>query len=749
MDALLDAALEYASRGWAVFPLQPNGKKPTTSNGFYAATTDPEQIRAWWTQTPDANVGLPTGAINGISVVDEDVKDGAKGAETLAALLAHHGASLDAYAQTRTWSGGRHIVCAYDELAKQGVGCYGPGLDGRNDGGYIVAPPSVIEGQSYQWIIAPDTLLPFPGWLRSVKPSSNGNGAHAEAPDWADALMLAGVDKGERDDQAWRLICHAREAGKSKAECIVRVTLFGSRCRPPFDPATDTNIMGKIDRAYAKPPATAPVVTERPWPEGVPPWEAEATVEAVDPGGERFSDYMNATRTLDHSDGALRHADEMGAKWMHAGPVKWAVEFPGVVKPYAQRVARLYYEQGAEIERLANTKDPDAMKRAHQKAEIYRRAGLRMESAAGIASMIECLKDLPGIRCSITHFDAHPYWLNTQTGTVDLETGEAWDHRASDLFTKVTGAGFEPSAFAPTWDAFLERVVPNADTRAFLQRSIGYCLSDSMAEQCMWFLYGLGRNGKSTFLNVIRKALGDYAMTTQASTLMVKRQGDERRNDIAVLKGARLVTATEAEDGQHLAEALIKEVTGEDPVTCRLLYAEYFTFAPTFKIWLAANHKPMVKGQDLAIWRRIHLVPFEQTIPANEVDRGLPAKLGAELDGILAWAYRGWLAYREVGLDPPREVTEATAAYRAEMDPLADFLEDACLTGKAALGAYSASSALYGAYREWATEAGINHPMTMKRLGKELRERGYEPKMDGHGRRGWLGIKPKREAKAF
>jgi putative DNA primase/helicase len=151
----------------------------------------------------------------------------------------------------------------------------------------------------------------------------------------------------------------------------------------------------------------------------------------------------------------------------------------------------------------------------------------------------------------------------------------------------------------------------------------------------------------------------------------------------------------------------------------------------------------------LAIWRRIHLVPFEQTIPANEVDRGLPAKLGAELDGILGWAYRGWLAYLELGLDPPREVTEATAAYRAEMDPLADFLEDACLTGKAALGAYSASAVLYGAYREWATESGISYPMTMKRLGKELRERGYDPAMDGHGRRGWLGIKPKREVKAF
>jgi putative DNA primase/helicase len=379
----------------------------------------------------------------------------------------------------------------------------------------------------------------------------------------------------------------------------------------------------------------------------------------------------------------------------------------------------------------------------------YRKAGLRMESTAGINAMIEQLKDLPGIRCSINDFDAHPLWLNTDNCTLDLATGETWEHRPDDLFTKVTTAGFNLAAECPVFTAFMERIVPDPDTRAFVQRAVGYCLSDLTGEQCMFFLYGLGRNGKSTFLNIIRKVLGDYAMTTAASTLMVKRQGDERRNDIAVLKGARMVTATEAEDGQHMAEAMIKEVTGGDPVTCRLLYAEFFTFTPSFKIWLAANHKPVVKGQDLGIWRRIHLVPFEQTIPVEEVDKDLPAKLEAELDGILAWAYRGWLQYREIGLAPSKEVVDGTAQYRLEMDPLAEFLTEACWSGQEGAGKSCLNGILYQAYYNWAKDNGVAHPMTQKKLSMQLKERGFVQKTAGDGSRWWLDIKNKVEPRAF
>jgi putative DNA primase/helicase len=402
-----------------------------------------------------------------------------------------------------------------------------------------------------------------------------------------------------------------------------------------------------------------------------------------------------------------------------------------------------------DLTRLSDDELLDLERQYLAEEDRYRKAGLRMESTAGINAMIEQLKDLPGIRCSIHDFDAHPLWLNTWTCTLNLGTGETWPHNPDDLFTKVTNAGFDLAAPCPAFMAFLEEVVPDPETRAFLARAIGYCLSDLTAEQCMFFLYGLGRNGKTTFLNIIRKMLGDYATTTAASTLMVKRHGDERRNDIAVLKGARMVTATEAEDGQHMAEALIKEVTGGDPVTCRLLYAELFTFSPTFKIWLAANHKPVIKGQDLGIWRRIHLIPFEQTIAADKVDKDLPAKLEQELDGILAWAYRGWLDYREIGLAPPREVVAGTAAYKLEMDPLADFLTEACWSGSAGAGMSCLNGALYSAYRDWARDNGVMHPMTHKKFSQQMKERDYKQKTAGDGSRWWQGIKNKAEPRVF
>jgi putative DNA primase/helicase len=330
--------------------------------------------------------------------------------------------------------------------------------------------------------------------------------------------------------------------------------------------------------------------------------------------------------------------------------------------------------------------------------------------------------------------------VNTPSGTLDLETGELHAHRFEDHLTKITNAAYDPAATCPRWEAFLEEVLPDPEVRAFMQRSAGYALTDMTHEQCLWFLYGKGRNGKSTFLNAIRGVVGEYGTSTKASTLMIKQHGDERRNDVAVLRGARFVSATEAEDGQRMAESLIKEVTGEDPVTARMLYAEFFTFRPTFKIFLAANHKPIIHGTDLAIWRRIHLVPFTETISADRIDPRLPELLAAEASGILNWAIEGYRAWRAGGLQPPKAVTDATAEYRAEMDPLADFLEDACFVGAVECTA----AALYTRYEQWAREHGIRFPLKARSLGLELQERGFKPvRIGADSARGWRGIRPK------
>jgi bifunctional DNA primase/polymerase-like protein/AAA domain-containing protein len=264
------SALAYAERfGWAVHPLKPGAKTPLSAHGFKDASKDPEQIRACWTQHPEANIGVATGAISGISVLDEDVKNGAGGEVTLTALLAEHGESLESHVRQTTWSGGRQYFFAYDPRARQGAGSYGEGLDGRNDGGYVVAPPSVVNGKRYAWAVKPaegGACLPMPAWLlelgAKVAPTS---GERRNPPGWADELMMKGALKGDRDHQANRLIKHCRETGKSETDCWAWLTTFGSNCTPPFDPKTDRKIADKIEKAYAKPrafdgPAPVPII---------------------------------------------------------------------------------------------------------------------------------------------------------------------------------------------------------------------------------------------------------------------------------------------------------------------------------------------------------------------------------------------------------------------------------------------------------------------------------------------------------
>lgn len=252
------SALKYAEQyGYAVHPLKPGAKTPITAHGFKDASQDPEQIRAWWTQTPEANIGIATGAKSGVSVLDVDVKEGAGGDITLAGLLLEHGVTLEGYVHQRTWSGGLQYFFAYDPRARQGAGCYGKGLDGRNDGGYVVAPPSVVNGTAYAWVVKPGTLQPMPEWLLTVAESRRPAvelGERKNPPGWADELMLRGVAKGERDHEAHRLIQHARETNRSEADCWARLTTFGSNCTPPFDPKTDRNIAEKIRKAYAREP---------------------------------------------------------------------------------------------------------------------------------------------------------------------------------------------------------------------------------------------------------------------------------------------------------------------------------------------------------------------------------------------------------------------------------------------------------------------------------------------------------------
>jgi len=336
--------------------------------------------------------------------------------------------------------------------------------------------------------------------------------------------------------------------------------------------------------------------------------------------------------------------------------------------------------------------------------------------------------------------DQQPDLFNCESGTVDLRTGVMRDHERDDLLTRLAPVAFADGVGCPRWEDFLLRCMGgDPELVGFLQRAVGYSLTGHTSEQVLFLLYGTGANGKSTFLETLRALLGDYA--TQADfTTFLKREGEGVRNDLARLVGTRFVSAVEADAGAPLAEALVKQVTGGDIITARFLFREFFEFRPTFKLWLAANHKPTVRGTDHGIWRRIRLVPFTVTIPKRERDPRLLEKLRTELPGILTWAVRGALEWRERGLAAPAAVLAATASYQSEMDAFGGFLADCCVEQA---GGMATAKELYEAYQDWC-EGNGERARSKKALAMGLRERGFQPTRTKRAR-GWAGLRLRSE----
>src|SRR5215208_2414346 len=297
--------------------------------------------------------------------------------------------------------------------------------------------------------------------------------------------------------------------------------------------------------------------------------------------------------------------------------------------------------------------------------------------------------------------DADLWLLNASNGTIDLSTGELREHRRENIITKLAPVEYDPDAKAPVFEAFLARVLPSEALRRFVQRAVGYADTGIDSEEILTIFYGVGANGKSTLVNILMEALGDYAMQAAPELLLAKR--GSHPTELADLFGARFVASVEVDEGRRLAESLVKQLTGRDPIKARRMREDFWQFGPTHTVFLATNHRPEVRGTDHAIWRRIKLVPFEVTIPESEQDKRLAEKLRKELPGILAWIVRGCLEYQRNGLGEPEEVKAATEGYRSEMDVLAAFIEDRCVVHpKAHVGA----TPLYRAYKDWCEDAG-------------------------------------------
>lgn len=430
-------------------------------------------------------------------------------------------------------------------------------------------------------------------------------------------------------------------------------------------------------------------------------------IQFVAPLAENLTDTGNAMRLTRLHGERLRYVAEWG-KWITWNGQAWELDkgqCVGVMQLTGDVIKSLYGE-------AAKCDDPEQRKQIATWAK-------KSESRDTRTNMISLAISQPGIAVSHELFDADGMKLNVKNGIIDLTTGALTKHTPAALMTHFIPIDYDVNATCPTWLEFL-RVVLNddADMIAFLQRAMGYTLTGDVSEQCLFFLHGSGKNGKSTFINLLSFVLGSYRKNLKINSLLT-RNNDSIPNDIARLVGARCVTVTETEEGRRLNESLIKDLTGGDTISARFMRGEWFDFTPVFKMWMFGNHKPDIRGTDDGIWRRVRLIPFTVQIPAEVRDQKLGEKLKREAAGVLAWMVRGCLAWQKDGLQEPGAVTNATQKYRQDMDTLADFFEEYTIQSSSA---HCTKQNLHAAYVIWA-EKTSQIPVKNKTFNTQVRER--------------------------
>ena len=452
--------------------------------------------------------------------------------------------------------------------------------------------------------------------------------------------------------------------------------------------------------------------------------EREALIVMADmheAGEERYSDLFNSKMMTREYGSEIRFCAPW-KKWIIWDGMRWKKDDGNLIYQMAIDTIKGMYKKA-----IAN-------KTKEETLAMMEHAG-RSESARKIEAMIRVTAWNKEVNIKPEFLDIDPNIFNCKNGMIDLESGRLLSHDKAKFITKIGPVVYDPEARCPLWKKFLKDIfAKNTEFINFVQRVLGWTLTGDTSSQAMFILYGNGANGKSTFINTIMKLMGDYATSTPTETFMQKK-GDQASNDIARLNGTRFVSAMEAEYGGKLAESVIKRLTGDDMISARFLYGEFFDFLPTFKIFMATNHKPKIGGMDNAIWRRIRMIPFEVNFPEDKQDRMLSKKLAEELPGILAWMVEGALKWRKEGLGTTPAVLEATAAYRNEMSAIETFLGEMCFKEESSM---VKSLYLYNAYKSWCEE---NHErvMSARAFGMRLGETGMDKIRVSKGYH-WLGI---------
>lgn len=433
-----------------------------------------------------------------------------------------------------------------------------------------------------------------------------------------------------------------------------------------------------------------------------------------------YDDTGNADRFTDiFKDRVLYSYTNKG--WYIYDGKRWLFDTLGRINDYFEQSIEVLKKQGmvSNVPMLENETSEDYQKRLKAIRAAYEKHLTYSRSNRGTVAGIK--QSMHKNSVDISEFDGNDMLINLENSVYDMVSGINIPHDATLKFTKKANVNYDESKKCPRWEQFLREIFnDDKDLIKWIQKALGYSLTGKTSEQVMFILNGNGRNGKSVFLDVVSHIFGDYRTNIQPDSLMVK-NSQGANSDIARLKGARFVTTVESNDGMRFNEGLVKQLTGGDTVTARFLHANEFEFTPKFKVWMATNHRPIIRGTDKGIWRRIRLIPFEREFTEEEVDLDLTSKLLAESDGILQWMLKGLEMWQKERLGMCEKILMANKEYRQEMDVVSTFIEE-CVNNS--LGKEVKASELYQHYRNYCSQNGF-FVLTSTKFGRELDNKGY------------------------
>lgn len=729
----IDGAILLAKYGLRVFPTHgiredgsctcgradcgSAGKHPIGKGWQESATADISAIRKGWGEHPDANIGVACGEASGVLVLDID---GEAGQQSLMALEAEHGA-LPMTWTVITGSGGQHLYFQWraglSNKVGQGKGINPAirGLDVRTDGGLVIAPPSThYSGNQYKWVTGqtPATcdLAAMPDWLfdllsepkrKGVRVTVSAANTRLHEPGyWVDKYAALALG-GNRNETGFQLACQLRDnclPEASEADCEAAMRDYARRVPQGPKPYTEAEALASWEQALTETPRTPAGETTFALPAQVQlPEDSDGPIELTPTD---FTDTGNGRRLVNRFNAGSVLFNIDAGKWLVWTGEYWQTDLNGAMTRLAQDTLEGMYSLIPRVPK-------------HQQQPLLKHIQKSLSSPR-LAGMIQLASTVDGISRPGADFDAEPMLLCAGNGIIDLSTGKLLPFEKRYLLSKRADINYDPGAQCPTWLRFLDQVQPDPEIQAYLQRAAGYTLTGDVSEQCLFFCYGRGLNGKTTFIETLSKLLGNYYTKTNADTIMAKRQGGGVPNDVAALCGRRMISASELSRYSRMNEGLVKDLTGGDAVSARFLNKEFFQFHLGAKIWLYGNERPKISGTDDGIWRRIRLIPWQIRVPETKQEaeeRGIPywkdgylkEKLSRELPGILAWAVRGCISWAKEGLGKPAAVVEASNDYRNEQDVLSDFLESECEVGP---GYMCSKGDLWRRYRIWEENAG-------------------------------------------